>query len=92
MDGVSEHAAKGFDEPVYPIAIDPGVIVIGYEGGMVLDKREPWAFDGSFLVFRWHFPVCRRLLDQSLTHGVASDWTRILSHWLKFSLNGHFKL
>jgi deferrochelatase/peroxidase EfeB len=59
LDGVSEPAVKGFDdwnpESLYPNAVDPGIIVTGYEGDPELKtcKREPWAFDGSFLVFRW---------------------------------------
>ena len=58
LDGVSEPAVKGFDDPPKPgepIAVNPGVIVTGYDGD--LNQREPWARDGSFLVFRWLFQL-----------------------------------
>ena len=57
LDGVSEPAVKGFDDPPKPgepNAVSPGVIVTGYEGDI---GREPWARDGSFLVFRWLFQL-----------------------------------
>ena len=59
LDGISEPAVKGFTEPGpgNPAAVDPGIIVTGYEGDPVLGKRESWSFDGSFLVFRWLFQL-----------------------------------
>ena len=59
VDGISEPAVKSFDkpEPVYPVPVYPGIIVTGYEGDPYLDKREPWAFDGSFFVFCWLFQL-----------------------------------
>jgi len=33
--------------------VDPGVILTGHKGDPGEDKRERWAVDGSFLVFRY---------------------------------------
>jgi Dyp-type peroxidase family len=34
------------------IQVDPGVIITGYEGDPMLNKRPHWAKDGTFMVFR----------------------------------------
>jgi len=75
LDGISEPAVKGFDhpEPVYPPTVYPGVIVTGYKGDPALNKREPWAFDGSFLVFRWLFQLVPEFDKYLKNHALTKD-------------------
>jgi len=75
LDGISEPAVKGFDnpEPVYPPAVDPGIIITGYKGDQALNKREPWAFDGSFLVFRYLFQLVPEFNNYLKRHALPKD-------------------
>ncbi|CAE6494855.1 unnamed protein product, partial [Rhizoctonia solani] len=53
MDGISQPAPRGLVAP-HPgqIQVDPGVLIMGYSGDPVLNKRPTWAKDGTMLVFR----------------------------------------
>jgi len=80
LDGISEPAVKGFDEepkPGHPAAVNPGVIVTGYFGDPAFAPnspgRDPWAFDGSFLAFRWLFQLVPEFDKYLNDHPVKKD-------------------
>ncbi|KAF8151502.1 hypothetical protein B0H34DRAFT_131748 [Crassisporium funariophilum] len=57
LDGVSNPQIVGFDKnpPPGPAPIRAGAILVGEDGDLNKDSREPWMVDGSFLVFRYLF-------------------------------------
>ena len=57
LDGVSNPAIIGFDKnpPPGPAPVRAGVILLGQDGDLRKDQRDPWQVDGSFLAFRLLF-------------------------------------
>ncbi|KAH6917877.1 peroxidase TAP [Coprinopsis sp. MPI-PUGE-AT-0042] len=55
-DGISNPAVSGFDKELPGQGtVEPGVILTGHAKDPLIDKRAPWAVDGSFLAFRYLF-------------------------------------
>ncbi|KAL4068715.1 hypothetical protein V8B97DRAFT_1971347 [Scleroderma yunnanense] len=53
MDGISQPAMRGLNHPrPGQTEVDVGVLITGYEGDPVRDKRPEWGTDGTFMVFR----------------------------------------
>ncbi|KAF8151491.1 hypothetical protein B0H34DRAFT_130841 [Crassisporium funariophilum] len=57
LDGISNPKVIGFDKnpPPGPKPVRAGAIIVGQDGDLNKDEREPWMVDGSFLVFRYLF-------------------------------------
>ena len=63
LDGISQPAVQGIDTHPNPgqETVRQGIILLGRDGDkpnvVNVDKRPPWAVDGSFLAFRYLFQL-----------------------------------
>jgi Dyp-type peroxidase family len=96
LDGVSNPAIIDFDTnpPPGPAPIHAGVIVLGHDGDLKKNTRDPWMVDGSFLVFRHLFQKvpefdafvqerAKKLVRPGITEQQAADLlgARLVGRW-----------